>query len=104
MKGVNYQVLYDVDDRKYPYTAFNNDGALTGFQNLPVRNFETLEWIDSVTGVSGDLIPFGRWVSSMRIMEDMRDMRIPPCKRPRRTDVRALLGKKGTRFKRKDVI
>lgn len=78
MKGINFQCVYDVDDARYPYTAFNHSGELFGFKNPPIRDFERLEWIDCQTGEPGEFIPYLKWDQSLREMKDFID-----CHRPR---------------------
>lgn len=78
MKAIGYYCQYTVDDQKYLYTAFNYDGSLSGFQNPPIRDYEMREWIDSVTGKPGDMIPHDRWVSSMRVTSECHDTSVGP--------------------------
>lgn len=85
MKGIIYQCVYDIDDKKYPYTAFNYDGSLCGFQNLPVRNFNLGIWVDSVTGDTGEVLPYEQWDQSARdtaIMKDCRASKINRKEKP----------------------
>lgn len=84
MKGVMYQCLYDIDDIKHPYTAFNQDGSLCGFQNPPVRNFNLGVWIDSVTGGPGDLLLYERWDQSFRETKFFKNCHDPKINRHKR--------------------
>ena len=83
MKGIKYQFVQNVDDTRYLYTAFNQDGSLCGFVNPPVRNYAMGIWVDSVTGESGDLINYEAWDQSMRIIADMADCRKPAVNYPK---------------------
>lgn len=75
MKLINYQVVYDVDEVKYPYTARDMDGRLYGFKNIPVRDFVFNEWVDSTDGSTGELIIHERWDMSMRETAEQADKR-----------------------------
>jgi len=75
MKSINFQCVYLVDDSQYKYTAFNHNGELFGFVNPPVRNFELMEWVDSVTGDPGGFIPFDSWDTSLREPDQLIDCR-----------------------------
>lgn len=94
-----YQFIYEYDDIKYPYTARNYDGAMYGFKNLPVRNFDLKIWLDSVTGEPGELILFDQWDNSMRITAELADLRKVGDRRW--TVTRTPDGKRGSKFKRK---
>jgi hypothetical protein len=76
MKLINCQCFYLVDDEKYPYIAFDLEGRLRGFKNLPVRNFQFSEWVDCVTGDTGEQILFDKWDQSMRESKELFDTRI----------------------------
>jgi hypothetical protein len=97
MKNINYQCLYTVDDSKFFYTAFDHDGRLFGFENAPVRDFNNLEWVDSVTGEPGELIPFDRWDVSMREPVDMADFRTPHLRKGTKLKSISTAGKKGVK-------
>lgn len=75
LKAINYQCVYDFEADRYPYTAFDQTGQLHGFQNLPVRNFEYGEWVDSVTGEPGELILFSTWDTSLKTTAEQDDVR-----------------------------
>ena len=74
MKYVNCQCMYEVPD-SYTYVAFNREGIMCGFQHAPVRDFVNGQWVDSVTGSTGEMILFGRWDVSSREVSILTDMR-----------------------------
>jgi len=94
MKAINYQCLYLVDDARYLYTAFNQDGSLCGFINPPVRDFQAGIWVDSVTGGCGELILFDRWDTSMREPKDFVDTRTPHLRKGTKVKPATIVGKK----------
>lgn len=71
-KTVNFQISYELTD-EYPYYARNKFGMLMGFANAPIRDFETGEWLDCVTGSNGELILFAKWDTSVRKFDDFQD-------------------------------
>jgi hypothetical protein len=74
MKAVNLQCVYDIPD-SYPWIARNRDGVLCGFQNPPVRDYQSGngEWIDSVDGSNGEIILYGKWELSVRETRLLKD-------------------------------
>lgn len=81
-KIVNFQCFYEVPTQ-FKYVAINQNGTLNGFQNAPIRDFLTCEWQDSVTGDWGTMIPFTKWDTSVRKVEELTDMstRMPGIKK-----------------------
>jgi hypothetical protein len=75
MKLINCQNTYDVEESVYPHIAFNQMGIMCGFQHAPVRDFENNQWVDSVTGSTGEMILFGKWDQSAREVSTLVDMR-----------------------------
>lgn len=77
-KFIQFIALYDISD-EYKYIAFNREGILCGFTNAPVRDFENGQWVDSVTGSTGEMILFNKWDESSREVALLTDMhRHPP--------------------------
>jgi len=74
MKLVDLHDVYDVPE-EYKFIAFNREGILCGFQNAPVRDFENGQWVDSVTGSTGEMILFGKWDQSSREVQLLYDLR-----------------------------
>lgn len=103
MKGINLQCVYDVDDEKYPFVAFNQQGQLFGFVNPPVRDYKNLEWIDSATGDPGDLIPYSGWDSSARETKECYDIHSNGSRTPRASVPMSPEGKRYIKFKRKEL-
>lgn len=93
MKGLQIVRVYDVNENDYPYVASDYEGRLCGFQNPPVRDFSQREWIDSVTGDPGDIIPYKRWDQSMREPSEMMDCHLP--RKPKKPRNDSIHGKKG---------
>jgi hypothetical protein len=84
MKNISYNTLYEVSE-KYKYIAFNLEGVLCGFTNAPVRDFANGQWVDSVTGSTGEMILFNRWDRSCREVAELTDMsKNPPQCRAKR--------------------
>lgn len=81
MKFVNCQNMYEIPDG-FTYIAFNREGIMCGFQHAPVRDFKNSQWVDSVTGSTGEIIFFSRWDVSSREISILTDMRKNPprCK------------------------
>ena len=103
MKGINYQCVYrNIDNERYPYTAFNLDGSLTAFVNPPVRNYDMGIWVDSVTGYAGDLVLFEAWDQSMRETDEMADCRIPRSRFGTKSKPSSNRGKKGIQFSKEN--
>lgn len=75
MKSVNLQCIYEIPD-DYMYIALNQDGVVMGFYNAPVRDGKLGMWQDCVTGSYGEIIPYDKWETSVRKVEDMTDVRI----------------------------
>jgi hypothetical protein len=103
VKAINFQCQYDVDDRKYAYTAFNRDGSLCGFENAPVRNFQVGVWVDSVTGGYGELLQFDRWDVSMREPSEMADRRYAFQRKGTKSKPLSVAGKRGKHYKRDEI-
>jgi len=101
MKKVMYQFAYEIDEIAHPYIAKNHDGVLTGFKNLPVRDYNMLEWVDSVTGLPGDFIPHTAWDTSLRVTAELFDPRLTGEARRKNKPNNAPYGKKGMQFNRK---
>ena len=104
MKGINFQCLYDIEETRYPYAAVNNNGEVCGFINPPVRNFELLQWVDSVTGEPGEPFPFERWDVSARVLAEVADARRPQDRGKRKPKPATIYGKKFQTFKRDGTI
>lgn len=77
-KLIQFIAHYELGD-EYKYIAFNREGILCGFQNTPVRDFANGQWVDCVTGSTGEMILFDRWDQSSREVALLADMhRHPP--------------------------
>jgi len=74
MKFIGYHAMYDIRD-EYKYIAFNREGVLCGFANAPIRDLTNGQWLDSVTGSTGEMILFDRWDQSCREVATLTDMR-----------------------------
>ena len=72
MKRVGIFCMYELPGN-WKYIAINRDGCMTGFHNPPVRDYNYGEWIDSTNGKAGDLIPMGRWDTSIFRVAELRD-------------------------------
>jgi len=78
MKLIQFIALYEIPV-EYKYIAFNREGVLCGFTNAPVRDFKNGQWVDSVTGSTGEMILFDKWDQSCREVSTLSDMhRHPP--------------------------
>ena len=74
MKSVNLQCVHDVPD-EFPWIARNRNGILIGFRHAPVRDFNIEEWVDSVDGSCGEIVPYDAWDTSAREMSTLLDIR-----------------------------
>jgi hypothetical protein len=86
IKLVRLVAHYKLDEKgAYRYVAFNCEGVLCGFANAPLRDLVLGQWVDSVTGSTGEMILFEQWDQSCREVADLADMsRNPPqCKKRR---------------------
>lgn len=70
----NFQLFYDLPDG-YDYFCVNRNGTLVAFVNPPIRDFDYGEWIDSVDGSTGTIIPYEKWDVCLKCRKDIRDQR-----------------------------
>jgi hypothetical protein len=73
-KTVNFQCVYEVPD-EYEYVALNLNGTLVGFRHAPIRDTSLGEWIDSVNGSVGEILPYHKWETSVRQFSDLSDFK-----------------------------
>jgi len=77
MKHISYNIMFGIEDQ-YKYVAFNREGVLCGFANAPIRDFANGQWLDSVTGSTGEMILREKWDQSCREVALCADMRKNP--------------------------
>jgi hypothetical protein len=73
MKTIVSQCCYKLP-AQYPWIARNHTGILNGFMNPPIRDYNSGEWQDSVTGDYGYFIPFEDWDKSVREVSTLADI------------------------------
>lgn len=71
--NVNFQRIFHVPDH-IKFVACNKEGIMCGFMNPPIRDFEYCEWIDCVTGSTGEILPYESWDVSVREVKDLCDV------------------------------